>query len=102
MFKKIRKKDDYNWIGIYIRDYNNMVAHYEDIVRGKNDRIKELEDEIKRLKSCGILKPRQKQISDRDIDKIKELKKEGRSYSYISKETGWSKATISRVINDKR
>ena len=43
-----------------------------------------------------------KQISDKDIDRIRKLKNEGKSYSYISSETGWSKATISRVINNKK
>ncbi|WP_261291093.1 hypothetical protein QJR30_05490 [Paraclostridium sordellii] len=34
--------------------------------------------------------------------KIFKLKEEGKSYSLISKETDWSKATICRVINNKK
>ena len=111
LFKKLRK-NDYNWIGNYIKEYNEMIAHYEKVIRENNNafkcvieekdnKIKELQNEISKLKSCGVLKPRQKQISDEDINKIKKLKLEGKSYGYISKETGWSKATISRVINNK-
>lgn len=110
MFKK--RKNNYNWIGNYIKEYNEMIAHYEKVIsennntfkcviEEKDNKIKELKNEISKLKSCGVMKPRQKQISDEDINKIRKLKLEGKSYSYISKETGWSKATISRVINNK-
>lgn len=108
MFSKLRKNEDYNWTGKYIKEYNDMISYYEKIIDEnkktielKDNTIKELQDEIKKLKACGVLKPRHKQIPDADIEKIKELKLEGKSYSYISKETGWSKATISRVINNK-
>lgn len=78
-----------------------MVSNYENKLKEKDSIIKLLQDENTRLKSSVNLKPRQKQISDKDINKIKKLKEEGKSYSYIANETGWSKATISRVINDK-
>lgn len=100
MFKK-QKKNEYNWTFQYIKDYNKMVAYYEEKLKEKDNIIKSLQDENSRLKSENKLKPRQKQISDKDINKIKKLKKEGRSYSFISNETGWSKATISRVLNKK-
>lgn len=106
MFKK-QKKNDYNWTFEYIKEYNQMISKYEKKIKEQNEIIKEkesiiklLKDENIKLKSSSTLKPRQKQISDTDITKIKELKREGKSYSYIANVTGWSKATISRVINN--
>lgn len=100
MFKKL-KRNDYNWTLNYIKEYNNMVAKYEKILEEKDNLIKLFQDENTKLKSLGNLNPRKKQISDKDINTIKKLKEEGKTYSYISSETGWSKATISRVINNK-
>lgn len=104
MFKKLKipKKSDYNWIGKYIRDYNEMIAYYEGVIKEKDSIIDELQKELRATKPHSNLKPRVKQISDMDIEKIKRLKEEGHSYSYIAKATGWSKATISRVINNKQ
>ncbi|GAA0865972.1 DNA-binding protein [Paraclostridium tenue] len=100
MFKKL-KKNEYNWTFKYIKQYNDMVAYYENILNSKNLKIKELEKEINTIRSSNKFKIKQKQIPNKDIDRIKQLKEEGKTYSYISKETGWSKATISRVINNK-
>lgn len=100
LFKKL-KNNDYNWIGKYIKEYNQMVSHYEKQLNEKDKEIKKLNNELEKIKSNNKFKTKQKQISDKDIDKIKQLKKQGKSYSYISSVTGWSKATISRVINNK-
>ena len=97
MFKKL-KKNDLNWTAKYIRDYNSMVAFYEKQIEEKNRIIESLENEINIIK----LKSNKKSISDNDVLKILKLKEEGKSYSLISKETGWSKATICRVINNKK
>ncbi|CEJ75538.1 DNA-binding protein (plasmid) [[Clostridium] sordellii] len=97
MFKKL-KKNDLNWTAKYIRDYNSMVAFYEKQIEEKNRIIESLENEINTIK----LKSNKKSISDNDVSKILKLKEEGKSYSLISKETGWSKATICRVINNKK
>lgn len=97
MFKKL-KKNDLNWTTKYIRDYNSMVAFYEKQIEEKNRIIESLENEINTIK----LKSNKKSISDNDVSKILKLKEEGKSYSLISKETGWSKATICRVINNKK
>ncbi|MFR4164180.1 MAG: helix-turn-helix domain-containing protein [Paraclostridium sordellii] len=101
MFKKL-KNNNYNWTFHYIKEYNQMISFYEKQLNEKNKEIKKLNDELEKLKSNTKFKTKQKQISDEDIDKIKQLKKQGKSYSYISKETGWSKATISRVINNNK
>ncbi|TAN64152.1 DNA-binding protein [Paraclostridium sordellii 8483] len=97
MFKKLIK-DTTNWTAKYIKDYNTMVAYYEKQLEEKNKIIDSLEKEIEILQS----KSSKTLISDSDILKILELKKEGKSYRVISKETGWSKATICRVINNKK
>lgn len=100
MLKKL-KKDDYNWTGKYIREYNEMVSYYEKQLEEKNRIIESLSLENDNLRKNIKFQGKQKQISDKDIDKIRKLKNEGKSYSSISNETGWSKATISRVINNK-
>ena len=100
MLKKL-KKDDYNWTGKYIREYNEMVSYYEKQLEEKNRIIESLSLENDNLRKNIKFQGKQKQISDKDINKIRKLKNEGKSYSYISNETGWSKATISRVINNK-
>ncbi|CEP50260.1 DNA-binding protein [[Clostridium] sordellii] len=79
-----------------------MVSFYEKQISDKDIEIKKLNNELDKLKSNSKFKTKQKQISDEDIERIKQLKENGKSYSYISKETGWSKATISRVINNKK
>ncbi|MEG1142130.1 MAG: helix-turn-helix domain-containing protein, partial [Clostridia bacterium] len=78
-----------------------MISYYEKQLDEKNKTIKVLENEIETIKSSDKFKIKQKQISDEDIEIVRKLKAEGKSYSYISKKTGWSKATISRVINNK-
>ncbi|CEQ01979.1 DNA-binding protein [[Clostridium] sordellii] len=101
MFKKLKNRE-YNWTGKYIKEYNQMVSFYEKQISDKDIEIKKLNNELDKLKSNSKFKTKQKQISDEDIERIKQLKENGKSYSYISKETGWSKATISRVINNKK
>lgn len=100
MGKKL-KKNDFNWTFRYIKEYNDMVSSYEKQLEEKDKIIDLLKAENLELKKSNKFQSKIKQISDQDILKIKKLKNEGKSYSYISKETGWSKATISRVINNK-
>lgn len=101
MGKKL-KKNEYNWTFQYIKEYNDMVSYYEKQLDDKNKVIENLENKITEFESENRFKIKQKQITDRDIEKIRSLKENGKSYSYISSETGWSKATISRVINNKK
>lgn len=99
MFKK--RKSDYNWVGRYIKDYNEMIYFYENKLKEKDKEIVRLKNEVKTLKQESKFNIKKKQISDSDIVKIRKLQNQGKSYSFISKETGWSKSTISRVINNK-
>ncbi|EQK39980.1 helix-turn-helix domain protein [[Clostridium] bifermentans ATCC 638] len=100
MLKKL-KKNEYNWTFQYIKEYNDMVAYYEKQLEEKDKTIDLLRAENLKLKKSNKFQSKIKQISDKDILKIRKLKDEGKSYNFISKETGWSKATISRVINNK-
>lgn len=104
LLKKLKKqkKKDYNWVGKYIKEYNERVLYYEKQLAEKNKIIDYLKIENDSLRKNIKFQGKQKQISDKDIDRIRKLKNEGKSYSYISNVTGWSKATISRVINNKK
>ena len=101
MIKKLKKNNEYNWTGKYIKEYNQMVSYYDKQLEEKNNIIESLKLEIQLLRKNIKLQGKQKEISDKDIKLIRQLKNKGMSYSLISKETGWSKATISRVINNK-
>ena len=101
MLKKL-KKQDYNWTGKYIKEYNQMIAYYEKQLDEKNNIIESLQSEIEFLRNNIKFQGKKKEISDKDINIIRNLKEQGKSYSFIAKETGWSKATISRVINNKK
>lgn len=90
------KKETINWEEKYkelLVDYDKMY----DENRSLRKKVKELET---RIKKTGYLEPKERQITSEQILYIKTLrKKENLSYSSISKETGWSKATICRVLN---
>lgn len=80
MFKKL-KNNNYNWVFHYIKEYNQMVSFYEKQLNEKNKEIKKLNHELEKLKSDSKFKTKQKQISDKDIERIKQLKEDGKSYS---------------------
>lgn len=101
LFKKLRKSE-YNWAGKYIKEYNQMISYYEKIIIEKDKKIELLEKENMDLKKESRSKTKHRQICDKDIKLIRQLKNQGKSYSYIANETGWSKATISRVINNNK
>lgn len=93
-------KTENEWKKGYILEFNQMRDAYEEKLRKKQQEIDMLKNEIKYLKeSRSNLKPKEKQITDEDIQKIKDFRDSGMSYSEISIKTRWSKATISRVLN---
>ncbi len=95
---KTKSQDD--WKINYIKDFNEMRDSYEEKLRLKQIEIDNLKKEIESLKLLrNNLKPKEKQIKDKDIEHIKELRNGGLSYREIAKETSWSKATICRVLN---
>ena len=77
-----------------------MRVDYEEKLQRKQLEIESLKKQIQEMKeSKNSLKPREKQISDKDINKIKAMRGMGMSYREIERNTKWSKATISRVLN---
>ena len=68
-----------------LTDYVNLCSHLIELMQ---------QVEVSKVRNT-------RKISDKDINRIKELKKRGYSYSEISYDTGWSKGTISNVINGK-
>ena len=61
------------------------------------DEIQKLINENNKLKGKAFV-PRTQEITNKQIQEIKELRVSGLSYRAIEKETGWSKFTIGRVL----
>ena len=72
--------------------------------------VKALENQLKEEKNKRVnvsetcqrvntLTPKTKQIPNKDIEFIKLLRNNGLSYREITRQTGWSIATVSRVLN---
>lgn len=95
-----KAKQEIDWHKNYILEFNQMRENYEEKLLKKQHEIEMLKQELELLrKNKSTLKPKEKQITDEDINHIKNLKISGLSYSAISNKTKWSKATISRVLN---
>lgn len=92
---------------IYIENYKNQLKdlneeHRNEIQKLKNEYtkyIEELEDRIKDLESKIDLQSKKRQITDEQVQEIKDLRAKGLSYRAIQKETGWSSVTINRALN---
>lgn len=92
---------------IYIENYQNQLKdleeeHEKEIQKLKNEHtkhIKKLEDKINDLESKIDLQSKKRQITDEQVQQIKDLRAKGLSYRAIEKETGWSSVTINRVLN---
>ena len=97
MFKPRTETD---WKKNYIIEFNEMRDSQEKKLQKKQMEIDTLKIEIQKLRDAkNNLKPKEKQITDKDIQKIKDLREIGLSYGKIANKTRWSKATISRVLN---
>ena len=97
--------------------YKNWIEQAKDLIKQTEEAYKvlkneynkllkvnkELERENLKLKKMLQEKPpmqqKQQQISIEDIEKIKELRGLGCSYSQIASDVGWSKYTVSKVLN---
>ena len=91
-----KKKSTIDWES----KYKDLVDSYDKLY----EKNRELKNNVKlleaRIKKTGYLEPKERKITDEEILYIKTLRaKEGLSYSYITKETGWSKSTVCRVLN---
>jgi len=97
-------------------DYNKLKAKHMELVKKWNPLVREsnsmyeqfqvlekenqmLKMELDKLKSNGSFAKKERQITDKQIQEIKQLRELGLSYSKIAERTKWSKCTISRVIN---
>ena len=73
------------------------IKELEEMLQPYKDEVQKLIDENNKLKGKAFL-PRTQEITDKQIQEIKELRADGLSYRAIEKETGWSKFTIGRVL----
>lgn len=76
---------------IELKDLKQMLQPYKN-------KIQELINENERLRSKSF-EPKTRQITDKQIKEIKDLRNSGFSYREIQDKTGWSKFTIGRVLN---
>lgn len=81
----------------YSKELESKVKDLEGALDLYSKRIKELEN-VRKL-SNSKLKPREQQITQKEIDYIKELASQGLTYRRIKDKVGWSINTISRVMN---
>ena len=95
------QKDDYAMISV-----NEIVEAVMRIQNEANRKIISLNEENNKLKAklnkaeAQInLQIKQRQISDKQVNEIKELINQGLSYKKISEITKWSTATISKIKN---
>ena len=87
-----------------LKDEKNLfLTSYEKdriVIDKLNNENNKLKKELENLKSkVFIPKKKIQQITEQQIQEIKNLRNQGFSYSKIEQTTKWSKYTISRVLN---
>ena len=73
------------------------IKELEEMLQPYKDEIQKLINENKKLKGKAFV-PKTQEITNKQIQEIKELRADGLSYRAIEKETGWSKFPIGRVL----
>lgn len=73
------------------------IKNLEKMLEPYKNKIKELSEENDRLKSKSFY-PRAREITDEQIQEIKELRASGLSYRAIEEKTKWSRFTIGKAI----
>lgn len=92
------------YLGIKERydEIQNEVQKLKNELRDKGSKLQLVEAENvklkKQLKDMGMIK-KTRQITNEQVQEIKELRKQGLSYRAIEEATGWSSVTINRAIN---
>ncbi len=76
----------------------NIDLGIEKIKVSYEEKIKKLEVELEEAKSKITLQTRTREISDKQVEEIKELRALGLSYRAIEEKTKWSRFTIGRVL----
>lgn len=82
--------------------YNNNIKLKKQVKALENQLEEEKNKRVNVLETCqrvNTLTPKTKQIPNKDIELIKVLRNNGLSYREITRQTGWSIATVSRVLN---
>lgn len=105
-YDRLVKNNEMLW-----NDYQKLEDEYKEL-QEKNRKLKvelsvyksnlkSAKEEIKLLKNMQFasIQKKQRQITDEQVQQIKDLRAEGMSYAKITKETGWSSVTINRVLN---
>lgn len=82
--------------------YKNNVELKKQVKALENQLKEEKNKRVNVSETCqrvNTLTPKTKQIPNKDIELIKLLRNNGLSYREITRQTGWSIATVSRVLN---
>ena len=82
--------------------HNNNIKLKKQIEALENQLKEEKNKRVNVSETCqrvNTLTPKTKQIPNKDIFIIKMLRDKGLSYREITRQTGWSIATVSRVLN---
>lgn len=82
--------------------YDNNIKLKKQVETLKNQLKEEENRRVNVSETCqrvNTLTPKIKQIPNKDIALIKLLRGKGLSYREITRQTGWSIATVSRVLN---
>ncbi len=82
--------------------YNNNIKLKKQVKALENQLKEEKNKRVNVSETCqrvNTLTPKTKQIPNKDIELIKLLRNNGLSYREITRQTGWSIATVSRVLN---
>ena len=82
--------------------HNNNIKLKKQVETLENQLKEEKNKRVNVSETCqrvNTLTPKTKQIPNKDIFIIKMLRDKGLSYREITRQTGWSIATVSRVLN---
>lgn len=76
----------------------NSTLGIENIKASYEEEIKKIKIELEEVKAKITLQTKTREISDKQVQEIKELRSSGLSFRAIENKTGWSKFTIGRVL----
>ena len=89
-------------LDVFIQIYRDNKQLKKQVETLENQLKEEKNKRVNVSETCqrvNTLTPKTKQIPNKDIEFIKLLRNNGLSYREITRQTGWSIATVSRVLN---
>lgn len=89
-------------LNVFMQMYHDNKQFKKQIETLENQLKEEKNKRVNVSETCqrvNTLTPKTKQIPNKDIVLIKLLRDRGLSYREITRQTGWSIATVSRVLN---